>query len=178
MRVRDSGMPEEEYWESLVDVERTMAAFQFAQYHDVAEIGCGYGTFSLPAAKAISGLLYAYDIDAEMVDRTKHRLSSLTNAIVKHRDVFEHGLDGNVDAVLLFNILHCEAPVQLLQIAASAAPTILVTHWQSIETPRGPAFDIRPRPEQIADWAKHCNLSVAEQFELPPWHFGMTLKRR
>jgi SAM-dependent methyltransferase len=169
-------MPEEDYWETLVDVNQTLEAFRIEQYYNVAEIGCGYGTFTLPLAKAITGNLVAYDIDPLMVQRTRQRTSALTNVIVEQRDVFEVGMDQNVDAVLLFNILHCDEPVKLLRIAASVAPTVLVTHWQSIATPRGPSLAIRPRPQQIVEWAESCNLFVAEQSNLPPWHFGMVLK--
>ena len=34
---------------------------------DVVEFGCGYGTFTLPAARRTNGIVTALDIEAEMV---------------------------------------------------------------------------------------------------------------
>lgn len=177
MKVRDSGMPDEAYWETLLDVEGTLQRFNIGQYKDVAEMGCGYGTFSYPIAKAISGTLFAFDIDRSMINRTEQRLQGL-KAKCQVRDVVELGFGVQVDVVLLFNILHCEAPLSLLAHAAKAANRVLVTHWQSIATPRGPSLDIRPTPEQIENWAKQVGFELQSCFSLPPWHFGMELVHR
>jgi hypothetical protein len=79
--------------------------------------------------------------------------------------------------VLLFNILHCERPVDLLRHAANALHVdgqVLVVHWRYGETPRGPDLNIRPRPEQIIDWAQDADLEpVGDIIDLPPWHFGI-----
>jgi hypothetical protein len=65
------------------------------------------------------------------------------------RDVFADGFGceaGSQDACLLFNILHCEEPVRLLQEAARAiriGGAVLVIHWRyDPSTPRGPAMEI------------------------------------
>jgi SAM-dependent methyltransferase len=176
MRVRDSGMPEEEYWESLFDVPLTLQRFAIYQYRDVAELGCGYGTFSIPVAQSIRGTLNTFDIDPAMVARTRERAGSLP--IVCHqRDVLESGFGVKSDAVLLFNILHCEEPLTLISRAAEAANDILVTHWQHSDTPRGPHLDIRPRPDQVIAWGAELGLVADEVLDLPPWHYGVRLRR-
>lgn len=177
MKVRDSGMPEEDYWESLFDVEFAIERFGIGSYTDVAELGCGYGTFTIPMAKVIRGTLHCFDIDPFMVERTCLRAKGLP-VRVELRDVLESGFGIKADAVVLFNILHCEDPVRLLSLSADAAPNILVTHWQSKQTPRGPSHKIRPTPTQIFKWANDCGLEVFDQFELPPWHFGMVLRNQ
>ncbi len=176
MKVRDSGMPEEEYWETLLDIPLTIERFEFSRYRDVVEMGCGYGTFSEPVARSISGTLYTYDIDPAMIHRTKSRVSGL-RVVVEERDVFINGFGKSADAAMLFNILHCDEPEELLRFASAIAPKVLVTHWKHESTPRGPKLEIRPRPDMIACWAAKCNLSVIQSFELPPWHFGMVLSR-
>lgn len=174
MRIRDSGMPDETYWETLFDVPLTISRFNIQQYRDVAELGCGYGTFSIPVSKAISGTLYTYDVDSAMLDRTRRRGIGF-RIVCEQRDVMELGFGVQVDAVLLFNILHCEQPVKLLRYAAESASEILITHWQFGDTPRGPSLDIRPRPEQVAEWAADVGLQTSEVIELPPWHYGLRL---
>lgn len=72
MKLRDSGMPDQAYWETLFDVPLILAQLGIgATVRDVAEFGCGYGTFTLPIAQAISGTLYTFDIDPAMVERTR-----------------------------------------------------------------------------------------------------------
>lgn len=179
MKIRDSGMPEETYWESLFDVPLILSTLGINRFQDVAELGCGYGTFSIPVAEAIEGTLYTFDIEPAMVARTLERGSCL-EIMAAVRDVMEVGFGVQVDAVLLFNILHCERSVELLQHARNALRTggeVLVIHWRhDIPTPRGPAAEIRPTPDQISAWAEVAGLSVRRRVDLPPWHHGLILK--
>lgn len=187
MKVRDSGMPEQTYWEGLFDLPRIMDELTInALIADAAEVGCGYGTFTLPVAQRIRGTLFAYDIDPEMVGRTQARAESaaIRNVKVIARDVETDGLGlpaRSVDAVLLFNILHTENPGAMLGAAADVlrpGGRVLAIHWRSdVATPRGPALSIRPRPEQIATWAIAAGLRPEPPRLLPPWHFGIVLHR-
>jgi SAM-dependent methyltransferase len=176
MKIRDSEMPDEAYWESLFDVPLILDRLGIDQFHDVAELGCGYGTFTVPIAKAISGTLYTFDVDPAMLARTRERTAGLP-IVCEQRDVMSSGFGVYADAVLLFNILHCERPVDLLRHAANALHVdgqVLVVHWRYGETPRGPDLNIRPRPEQIIDWAQDADLEpVGDIIDLPPWHFGI-----
>ena len=188
MKVRDSGMPPQDYWETLLDVPGILDAFGFGQdTRDVAELGCGYGTFTLPLARRIAGTVHTIDIEAEMVGITRQRAADagLTNIKTELRDVLAEGFGppaGSCDAALLFNILHAEQPVALLRAARDVVRPgglVAVIHWRSdIATPRGPSLDIRPRPEQIIAWAGEADLEPdGGDFLLPPWHFGLKLRR-
>ena len=174
-------MPEETYWESLFDVPLILSKFDIGQFHDVAEFGCGYGTFSIPVAKTIHGTLFTFDIDPAMIARTLERGIGLP-IVAQERDVMEHGFGIQADAVLLFNILHGEQPVQLLRHARNAlrdGGKVLVIHWRhDIPTPRGPQANIRPSPEQIAAWAKEAALEAGDMIDLPPWHYGLQLVKQ
>lgn len=186
MKVRDSGMPEREYWESLIEVPSVLDGLEIDDaISEAVEVGCGYGTFTLPVAARIRGTLHAFDIEAAMIETTRLRLASgaTKNVRLHLRDVLACGFGlpaQSMDAVLLFNILHTENPMALL--AASAAllrssGRIFAVHWRSdVTTPRGPDLSIRPRPEQIVDWARALGLSVEEPRILPPWHFGVVLR--
>ena len=166
-------MPEEAYWESLFDVPLILSRLGVTKYEDVAELGCGYGTFTVPIARIIRGKVYAYDIDPDMLARTRERAGSLP-IVCENRDVLESGFGIQVDAILLFNILHCEQPKRLLRHAADAAKDVLVIHWQHGATPRGPSLDIRPRPERIVEWAEAAGLRLSDgPIDLPPWHYGL-----
>ena len=187
MKVRDSGMPAQIYWESLFDIGRVLDGVGIDdRIADAVEVGCGYGTFTLPVAQRIKGTLHAFDIDAEMIEITRQRAlaAGFQNLQLARRDVLADGFGlpvASVDAVLLFNILHTEEPIELLRVAAnSLAPRgrVLAIHWRSdVQTPRGPDLSIRPRPEQIIEWGKAVGLRAAPAELLLPWHFGLVLSR-
>jgi SAM-dependent methyltransferase len=174
-------MPDEVYWESLFDVPLILTRLDIARFQDVAELGCGYGTFSIPVARQIGGTLFTYDVDAAMLARTEERAGDLP-IVCELRDVMEQGFGVVVDAVLLFNILHCDEPVRLLRHAAKALRPrgeALVIHWRcDIDTPRGPSLDIRPRPDQIVAWAAETGRlePVGPVIDLPPWHYGLRFR--
>jgi len=190
MKCRESGMPAQHYWETLLDVEGVLDAFGIGpSTGEVAELGCGYGTFTIPLARRTGATVHAFDIDHVMTETTRKRASesSLSNVRIDLRDVFATGFglpNDSCGACLLFNILHGEAPVKMLHEALRVVRpggTVAVIHWRSdIATPRGPSADIRPRPEQIQEWAAEAgNLSVTSTpFLLPPWHFGIRLIKR
>jgi SAM-dependent methyltransferase len=189
MKLRESGMPEEAYWETLFDVPLILDRLGIdARLKDVVELGCGYGTFTIPVARRISGTLTTCDIDAAMVERTRQRAAEagIRNILYLVRDVFADGFgvkSASQDACLLFNILHGEKPVRLLTEAARVVRpggTVLVIHWRyDPATPRGPNMDIRPRPAQIVEWAGQTGQlgAVGPVLDLPPWHFGLRLQR-
>src|SRR5512136_1671426 len=172
MKVRESGMPEEAYWETLFDVPLILDRLGVdARLRNVVEFGCGYGPFTIPVAKRISGTVATFDIDKGMIERTRQRAAAAGayNVLYFVRDVFADGFGGeggSQDACLLFNILHCEEPVRLLAEGARVVRPgggVLVIHWRhDAATPRGPSMEIRPRPEQIAGWAKETGLLEAE----------------
>lgn len=187
MKVRDSGMANEELWEQLFDVGLVLDRLGIdASLADVAELGCGHGTFTIPVARRISGTLHTYDIDEAMVARTRERAADagLANVVAEHRDVLLHGFrepPGSQDACLLFNILHHEEPMALLTAAAGIVRTgglVFAIHWRhDAATPRGPDLSIRPRPEEILAWAAEVGRFgvMSEVLDLPPWHFGLVL---
>lgn len=187
MKLRESGMPDEKFWESLFDVELILDRLRIDQsLQEIVELGCGYGTFTLPVARRIAGRLHTFDIAEEMVARTAERAKAekLDNVVCEMRDVFLTGFgvpSESQDACLLFNILHGEEPMRLLNEAARVVRPggfVHVIHWRhDSATPRGPSLAIRPHPEQIAAWAAHTGqlFAAGPTMNLPPWHYGLRL---
>ena len=184
MKARDSGMPEEQMWASFFDAPRMLAALGFTDVTwNVADFGCGYGTFTIAAASLTNATVFAFDIEREMIEATAHKAQSLGmhNVCAVHRDVIELG-SGLADATLayamLFNILHAEQPLVLLrEVFSTLAPggKIAVVHWiYDSSTPRGPDLSIRPRPEHSRDWLKESGFElVMPLVSLPPYHYGI-----
>ena len=187
MKTRESGMPDEPVWESFFQPAETLRRLQLSPTcRDVVELGCGYGTFTIPAAQIVSGVVLAFDIEPEMVTATRERAAAagLANVRTMLRDFVSDGTGlepDSCDYAMLFNILHAEAPLDLLAKAhrVLAPGGILgIMHWNyDPTTPRGPSMHIRPRPEQCLEWAQHAGFRLLPPgiIDLPPYHYGMAL---
>jgi ubiquinone/menaquinone biosynthesis C-methylase UbiE len=189
MKTRESGMPEEDMWRSFFDPEAILSALGLDHAaRDAVDFGCGYGTFSLPAARRIRGTLHGFDIELEMVAECERRAEAegVHNARFYQRDFVTVGTglsEESVDYAMLFNILHAEEPRLLLREAwriLGAGGTLAVIHWNyDPATPRGPSMDIRPRPEQCRAWAEEVGFvsETDKKIDLPPHHYGWLLRK-
>lgn len=174
---------------SFFSPEQTLRELGLTGSHkDVVDFGCGYGTFSIPAARIIEGRVHAFDIEADMIaaTRSKAEQASLSNVYVEQRDFMTNGTglsDASVDYAMLFNILHCEQPTVLLMEAwriLARDGRLGIIHWNNdASTPRGPAIEIRPRPEQCRTWAEQVGFHTLspDRIDLPPYHYGCILKK-
>ena len=189
MKIRDSGMPEENVWNNFFNKPWILSRLLLTSgCKDVVEFGCGYGTFTIPAARIIKGNVFAIDIEREMLDSTKESALQfgITNIKCILRDFVKDGTglpSNSVDYAMVFNILHYKQPVKLLEDAfqvVSNSGLVGIIHWNyDPETPRGPEMNIRPRPEQCRQWAEQAGFKTTGDgiIDLPPYHYGMALKK-
>jgi SAM-dependent methyltransferase len=189
MKGRESGMPDEAYWESFFNPGCILERLDCqGPCGDVIEFGCGYGTFTVPAAERISGRLVALDIEPGMVAETARKAADrgLQNVVAEERDFVKAGsgrADASVGYALLFNILHIEDPVRLLREAhrvLAPSGTAGIIHWRTdVPTPRGPSPDIRPTAEQCRVWGEAAGLAFARYESLCccSWHWGLVMRR-
>ena len=185
MKVDDSGMPEETYWNSLFDIEGIVDWLAIPKNSTIVEIGCGYGTFTVPIAKKSAGEIYTFDIEPSMVKiaRENVRKAGLSNVTFSLRDILEQGtgLESNsADMVLFFNILHFSERRVLIVEAARILKNggiVAIIHWRKdIPTPRGPALNVRPDQEDILSASEGLNLYFHGNSKiLEPYHWGVQL---
>ncbi len=190
MKTRESGMPDESMWSGFFSPAETLAKLGLTgSCGDVVDFGCGYGTFTIPAARIVRGTVHALDIEADMVEATRRKAAAagLPNVCAERRDFVAVGTglpDASVDHVMLFNILHCDQPEVLLrEVWRNLSPggRLGIMHWNyDPNTPRGPSMDIRPKPEQCRDWAMAVGfaLAVPDKVDLPPYHYGWVMEKQ
>ena len=174
-------------WENFFDPTKTLVTFGISdQTGDVAEFGCGYGTFTIPTAKVIKGKVYALDIEPDMIRITNEEAKKhgLNNVQTVMRDFMTEGSglpDGSMDYVMLFNILHLEKPIVLINEAKRilrGGGNLGIIHWNyDPKTPRGPSMDIRPKAEQCIKLAESAGFSDAIQYDLKPYHYGIVFTK-
>jgi len=188
MKVRQSGMPDESMWNSFFDIPSVLSELQIdSQVSNLVEIGTGYGTFTIPAARLITGTVYGFDIEKDMLDIVTRNLLNecIENVVLEQRDILAEttGLaDNSVDYVMLFNILHHESPNDFLQEAYRILKQngrIGIIHWRSdVETPRGPDLSIRPKPEQLVALIDKQKFRIEkEPFLVRPFHYGLLVSK-
>ncbi len=187
MRIRDSDMPAEEMWIELFNPNRTLRLLGLNhETGNVADFGCGYGTFTIPAAQIISGKIYAFDVEPNMVKTVEQKAKefNLKNVVATLRDFVSDGSglgDSSVDFVFLFNILHAENPFDILKEAyriLKAGGRVGIIHWNYDEKITDTAFlEILPKPEQCRQWAEAVGFNFDKLVDLKPRHWGLLMRK-
>lgn len=188
MKTRESGMPSDELWQTFFKPAETLRALGLHQeMAHVVELGCGFGTFTVPAGLMTTGNVHAFDIEQSMIEETRRKAQAAgcENIKLYLRDFVAHGTglpDSHAMYVMLFNILHAENPDQLLQESFRVLETnglLAIMHWNyDSQTPRGPSMNIRPKPGECAHWAEIAGFEIlAAHMDLPPYHYGVIAKK-
>lgn len=191
MKIRESGMPDEAQWAGFFDCEAVVGRLlgATAVQGDVVEFGCGYGSFTVPAARRTSGLVTALDIEPEMIAVVRGKAASLglNNIRAELRDFVADGAGvgaGSQAHAMIFNLLHLAQPVDLLREAYRTLQdggVLSVMHWRSdIPTPRGPPLAMRPTSGQCRQWMADAGFRGIESIDLQdgcPFHFGLIGRR-
>ena len=191
MKVRESGIPEEALWATFFDPVCALDVLmvEIAGSGNIVEFGCGYGTFTLPAAARTTGVIAALDIDPEMVNCVQRKAESSGSRNI-HASIRDLVLDGtglrtaSQSHAMIFNLLHLPKPVALLREAhriLSPGGTLSVIHWRTdIPTPRGPSLEIRPTPKQCETWVNKAGfhgVTAVDVTRCCPFHFGLIARR-
>lgn len=187
MKGRESGMPEEELWNSFFDAECVIRKLfgEEGCRGNVVEFGCGYGTFTIPAARHATGTVYAFDIEPDLIGRLRTRAErqAVSNIVAEVRDFAVNGTgleSGGQNHAMIYNLLHIEGPDVLITEAHRVLRPngrLSVIHWRSdIPTPRGPSMEIRPTPEQCKAWIEASgfrDVRIIDLQECCRFHFGV-----
>jgi SAM-dependent methyltransferase len=184
---RESGMPETEVWQGFFNPAHILDRLDCDHPGNVIEFGCGYGLFTVEAARRSSGTVYALDIEPEMLLATTIAAeeAGVGNVRPMQRDFMADGAGlptGSCDYAMVFNLLHIDDPVALLREAfrvLASAGKLGIIHWNvDPATPRGPSMEIRPSPDQCRRWAEEVGFRfVRYEPGVARWHWGLLMQR-
>jgi ubiquinone/menaquinone biosynthesis C-methylase UbiE len=153
----------------------------------LADLGCGPGFFTLPAAELVgpTGLVYAVDVQQEMVDALRSRLAQaeVKNVVVRRSSEVEPSLpQASVDLAILAYMLHeVEQRAKFLLATKrllKSGGRIVVINWKKIETPVGPPVDVRLAPEDVINDAKAVGLNLLDGHSLNDYDYLLMFAAR
>lgn len=177
-RLKDQLLAEER--QRLLQPSKLLRSLGLHAGDALADIGCGPGFFTLPAAEIVGvrGLIYAADIQGDMLSTVKTRASEakLNNIqVVKSNDTQVPIPPASVDMVLLAFTLHeIDQRARFLhRVSRLLKPggKLVVIEWEKQSDTPGPPANTRLTPDDVAKDAEAAGLVVAEQRALNPQHF-------
>ena len=75
MQYRESEMPDVALWETFFNPVSFLKTLEVTQHtKNYVDVGCGFGSFLIPAAKIVSGSAIGIDINEEYLDICRKRM--------------------------------------------------------------------------------------------------------
>ncbi len=158
--------------EAALKPEKLLRDLGLSEGMTIADIGCGPGFFTIPAAKIVGehGHALAADIQGEMLSTVRSRAleHGLSNVrIVKTNDREIPIASGSCDYVLLAFTLHeIDHRASFLHRAARTLKPggrMIVIEWDKAPGPVGPPLEDRITPEELAADAQAAGLRQMEE---------------
>lgn len=153
----------------------------------VADIGCGIGYFSIPAAEITgsSSLVYAMDISEEMLEEVSRRAvaAGLTN--LRNIQVEEYDLkleDGGVDFAILSFVLHevedKEKYIAEIGRILKRGGKLAILEWEKKETESGPPASHRVSFEEAEKLLAESGFIQISKIDINSAHYGITAEKK
>lgn len=190
---RDTGMPDKDWWSMLwPDPDLVLRRICLRPVRHAVDLCCGDGWFT-PALARLADRTTGLDNDPALLARAGRRATEQQAPGCRFVDAdagaLADTLDTPADLVLLANSLHGapDRTVFLRAIAAGMADRarLAVVNWHRwprertpvLGKPRGPRFESRMTPSDVAVAAGAAGLLVERLVELPPFHYAAVLRR-
>ena len=182
--LRETDMPYEKEWRRYFHPRKTLESFGLREGMILSDFGCGYGTFTIAAARIVgkTGLVYALDIDKKKIKKVKKRaqLMSLTNVkpIVADISTLRNAKLPKCDLALYSNVIHGSRDRDQLLKGASQflkpSGRVIVMNWKVEETtPRGPSMKLRPTEKETLEYLRKAGYKKARVLDVPPFHYAV-----
>lgn len=176
-----------------LDPVRALGEFGLHEGATLADLGCGPGFFTLPAAKIVGrrGRVHAADVQPEMLARVREaaeasRITNIETHLVREEPrengwAYDFGVPrASVDLALVAFVLHeAEDPSSFLREAAQLlrrSGRIALLQWQKRDTYAGPAVQARMTPRETLASVDGAGLRAQEAPSLDPDHYAFFVR--
>jgi ubiquinone/menaquinone biosynthesis C-methylase UbiE len=177
-RLKDQLLTDERY--ELLQPAELLRSLGLKPGDTLADIGCGPGFFTLPAADIVGagGRVLAADIQGDMLSAVKARVNErgLTNVrVVKSSDTEVPLQAGRAEMVLLaFTLNEIDHRARFLhRVSRLLKPNgkVIVLEWEKRDEPVGPPASERVSSDEMLKDAEAAGLQVVEQRSLNEHHY-------
>ncbi|MBD3205046.1 methyltransferase domain-containing protein [Candidatus Bathyarchaeota archaeon] len=152
------------------DPEGTLKRIGLSECHYFADIGCGYGFFSIPAAKIVGekGKIYAVDKNPEAISIVKKRLNkeSLNAELVTGMAEETLFCEKCMDIVFFSIVLHDFADIpKVLENSRKMIKndgTLVNIDWKKIHLDKGPPYSKKFSVEKAKSLIKNAGFNVKD----------------
>jgi ubiquinone/menaquinone biosynthesis C-methylase UbiE len=177
-RMKDQLLTEER--QKLLQPAKLLRSVGLRAGETLADIGCGPGFFTLPAAEIVGmrGLVYAADIQGDMLSAVKTRAAEakLTNVqVIKSSDTQVPIPPESVDIALLAFTLHeIDQRARFLHRVSrllKPAGKLVIIEWETQSDAPGPPASARIAADDVIKDAEAAGLTLAEQRSLNVYHY-------
>ncbi len=175
---------------ALFDINNILSKMGIDEKQRVAELGCGnFGFFVFPLARLVGrqGKVYAVDILKPTLEeiRKEAKKNNFPQIITvwSNLEIFKAATieTSSLDSALLINVLHqSEKKIEIMREAIrllKRGGRLLVVEWKSTDLPLGPPPDKRVKLESLRSAIPKIGLSITEEFEAGPYHYGLVLTK-
>jgi ubiquinone/menaquinone biosynthesis C-methylase UbiE len=175
---------------ALFDINNILSKIGIDERQQVAELGCGnFGFFVFPLARLVGrqGKVYAVDILKptleEIKKETKKNNLPQVATVWSNLEIFKAtDIETNsLDRALLVNVLHqSEKKIEILREAIrllKRGGKLTIIEWKNIDMPLGPPPEKRVKLESLKTAIPKIGLSITEEFEAGPYHYGLILTK-
>lgn len=166
---------------------KTLEVLGFTEKTDMADIGCGIGYFSIPAAQigGISSNIYALDISEDMLNEVEKRaleagVSNVNTIKVDEYDLKLH--DQSVGFALLCNVLHeidekGRFISEISRILLNGGKLAIID-WEKRQTESGPPVEHRISYQEVSDILVQNGYEIVEKNNIGQDHYGITAVKK
>lgn len=151
----------------------------------VADIGCGTGYFTIPAAQiaGVSSKIYAMDISMEMLEEVEKKAleAGLVNICGVKTEEYDLKADSrSVDFVILSNVFHeiedkGKFIAEISRILKNGG-TLAIVEWEKVSGEFGPPVEERLSYEEVADVLSKNGYTGIERHGIAVDFYGITAK--
>ena len=189
-----TSMPDRYWWENLwSDPKQILVNLGLKPGLSVLDLGCGYGHFTIPAARLVApALVVGIEIDRLILEEARHNSSALTNCSWLNEDLLAlRNLSLNkFDYVMMHSTFHgLLDPIKLVQDVTTLLKPggfFSVINWSPIpreetiwlDAPRGPKTEVRIHPMKLISTVISATdqLLPVQIIQLPPYHYGINFQ--
>lgn len=171
-----------EWRREVLPPAKVLEALGLKQNDTIADIGCGIGYFTIPAAELIEpNKAYALDISEDMLVEVERRaqIAEVNNITMVQTQEYVLKLpDSVVSFALMVNVLHeVEDKDRMLAEVSRmlrAGGKLAIVEWQKTRMEYGPPIEHRISREEVKQLLEKVGLEIITELDFNTIFYGMT----